>query len=545
MSRSKAPQTLGELLANAAEAFDDQRALDFPAAQRPQATLSFRELDRAAQRAASVLHALGVGARDHVGLLLHNGPEIIAFWLGAALLGAVAAPFNARARARELAYLIRQSRVRVLVTSVAEGTQPDLAARVSEALPGIHGDTGGRRLELDAAPDLEHLLVLQPAHCGGVIATLRDLSSTALPPSRITSQVQPDDVTLLMYTSGTTSEPKGCLLTHRTVLGAARAMAFDRYRLTPGDRLWNPLPMFHLSSLHPFTACLYSGCAFLSMTHFDATVAAAQITDESVTVLYPAFPTIVGELLQVPGFAAESLDQLRRINCVAPPDGLRRLQQRFPQAVVTSVYGLTEAGGVVAYGDESESLDTRVTSCGRPFEGIEARIAALDGGASLPADTVGEIQLRGGCLFAGYFEQPQATCAAMTDDGWLRTGDLGTLDAQGRIQYRGRLKDVIKVGGENVSALEVESTLMRHPSVKLAQVVGREDSRYGEVPVAFIELERDAASTDASVLLEFCRGELASFKVPREIHFVTEWPMSATKIRKASLRERLQSMSSE
>jgi fatty-acyl-CoA synthase len=210
------------------------------------------------------------------------------------------------------------------------------------------------------------------------------------------------------------------------------------------------------------------------------------------------------------------------------------LQQSFPQAAVTSAYGLTEAGGVVSYGLAQEPIDIRVTTCGTPFTGIEVRIAESEG--SVPG--AGEIQLRGWCLFAGYFDQPQATRAVITNDGWLRTGDLGSLDAEGRIQYRGRLKDMIKVGGENVAALEIESVLMGESAVKIAQVVAVADERYGEVPVAFIELH-SGAHCSAEQLLEACRARLASFKVPRRILFVTEWPMSATKIQKHRLREKL------
>jgi acyl-CoA synthetase (AMP-forming)/AMP-acid ligase II len=273
------------------------------------------------------------------------------------------------------------------------------------------------------------------------------------------------------------------------------------------------------------------------MTHFDPAVAGRQVMSERVTVLYPAFPTIANDLLHAQGFSSEALPELRRINCVAPPDGLRRLQQSFAQAAVTSVYGLTEAGGVVAYGEADDPLEVRVSSCGTPFDGIEARIGPADDDPT-GSGHVGEIQLRGWCLFAGYFEQAEATLAAMTEDGWLRTGDLGSFDAEGRIQYRGRLKDVIKVGGENVSALEIESVLMREPAVKLAQVIGMADERFGEVPVAFVELHPGSSCSPAE-LHDACRVRLAGFKLPRRILFVTEWPMSATKIQKHRLREQL------
>jgi fatty-acyl-CoA synthase len=516
--------TLGALLDRAARAFGTRRAIDFPIEQLPGSGLSFEALAATARGRARQLQSLGFGKGDRVGLLLPNGPEFIVFWLGAALIGAITVPFNTRYRARELAYVIGQSRIRLLVSQSTDATQPDLPARLLEALPGALHPGREERLDLADAPLLERVVVL-PAR------EQRPHDGSDAPPAVL---VEPHDIALMMYTSGTTANPKGCLLTHATLLTAAGAMAFERYRLEPRDRLWNPLPMFHLSSLHPFIGCLASGATFLSMTHFDPAIAARQISRESPTVLYPAFPTIVNELLAMPAFDPSALDQLRRINCVGPPDALRRIQARFPQAQVTSVYGLTEAGGVVAYGDPDEPLATRVTSCGRPFRGIEVRIAPLE--SNRIAADIGEIQLRGWCVFAGYFAQPEATQAALAPDGWLRTGDLGSVDADGRIHYLGRVKDILKVGGENVSAVEVESVLMRHPGVKLAQVVGIEDARYGEVPVAFIELE-NAAEPDIEGLSQLCTRELASFKRPRQYHFVTEWPMSATKIQKGRLRE--------
>ena len=223
---------------------------------------------------------------------------------------------------------------------------------------------------------------------------------------------------------------------------------------------------------------------------------------------------------------------------VGPEDLLRRYQEAFPFAVQVASYGLSEAGGVVAYCSMDDDLDARVTTSGRPFPGIELRVVDPETSETVSADTQGEIWVRGFNLFEGYWKDPAKTAEAMTADGWLRTGDLGSMDPEGRVRYQGRLKDMLKVGGENVAAIEIESFLANHPSVKLAQVVGIPDEKYLEVPAAFVQLHDHAAAT-ADELVEFCRGKIASFKVPRRVVFVDEWPMSATKIQKFRLRQGL------
>lgn len=510
------PADFGALVRDAGTRWPDAEAVVFPAGSPGPTRLTWSALAARAASHAALLAANGVGRGDHVALLLHNSPDFLAWLAAIATVGATAVPLNARYHPAELGYALAQSEATALVTRPARGAEPDLLARAREALA------------LKSSPALALTFVLPPDD--GTVVVERTAPRSSPPAGRA-------EHALLVYTSGTTAEPKGCLIRHSTWLAAARAMALDRYRLAAGDRLWDPLPMFHMAALHPFAACATVGATYVSMPHFEPATALAQLVDERIDVLYAAFPTILADLVAVPGFDAARLARVRRINCVAPPETLRRLQAEFPDAVLTSVYGLTEAGGVVAYGTPDEPLDVRVSTCGRPFAGLSVRIVGEDG-ATLPAGAVGGIELHGWCVFDGYWRRPDATDAALAPGGWLRTGDLGALDADGRLRFHGRAKDVLKVGGENVSALEVESHLARHPAVKLAQVIGRPDARLGEVPVAFVET-RPGREVAAAALVEHCRAGLASFKVPREVRFVTEWPMSSTKIQKYRLREQL------
>jgi acyl-CoA synthetase (AMP-forming)/AMP-acid ligase II len=273
------------------------------------------------------------------------------------------------------------------------------------------------------------------------------------------------------------------------------------------------------------------------MTRVEAGAALAMMARERATIAFPAFPTITNELINHPSFATTDLSRLRRINNVAPEEMLRRFQDAFPQAVQTGAYGLTEAGGVIAYNHPDESLDERIHTCGVPFPGIEVRITDPDSGEEVATGARGELWIRGYCVFNGYYKSPEKN-AECFDGDWFRTGDLCSVTERGAVCFHGRLKDMLKVGGENVAALEIESFLAKHPAVALAQVVGRPDDRLQEVPVAFIELKPGAVA-DEQTLIAHCKGELAGFKVPRAVYFVDEWPMSSTKVQKFKLLELL------
>ena len=256
---------------------------------------------------------------------------------------------------------------------------------------------------------------------------------------------------------------------------------------------------------------------------------------ERVTIAFPSFPTVTMSLIQHADFASRDLSSLRRINNVAPPDLLRQFQDAFPQAVQTGAYGLTEAGGVIAFNHPEESLESRLTTCGKPMPGLQARIVDPDTGAELGRGLKGEILLKGYAVFEGYYKSPEKNEEAFVD-GWFKTGDLCAIDASGSIEFHGRIKDMLKVGGENVAAIEIESVLASNPAVAMAQVIGVADDRLFEVACAYVELLPGAAIDEAD-LIEFCRDKVASYKVPRYIRFVSQWPMSATKVQKFVLRD--------
>ena len=214
------------------------------------------------------------------------------------------------------------------------------------------------------------------------------------------------------------------------------------------------------------------------------------------------------------------------------------IQSRHPDAVVVSCFGMTEACGFLSLALPTDPLDTRINTGGHPLPGMEAKICDPETGEVVSPGGVGEICFRGPNTFDGYYLEPELTAECFDEDGFFRSGDLGHMDQDGRVTYRNRIKDMLKVGGENVAAAEVEDYLIGHPAVLIAQVVAAPDEKYVEVPAAFLELKPGQSVTEEEII-DFCRGNIASFRVPRYVRIVNEWPMSGTKIKKFELRQRI------
>jgi fatty-acyl-CoA synthase len=223
---------------------------------------------------------------------------------------------------------------------------------------------------------------------------------------------------------------------------------------------------------------------------------------------------------------------------VGVPPSLVSMQERFPSATLISCFGSTETCAFACLGEAHHPLEARSTTSGLPLRDIEIRTIDPETGEDVPAGVPGELLMRGPTRFLRYHDDPEQTAITIDEDGWYHSGDLGRIDEVGRISFVGRLKDMLKVGGENVAAAEIEALLGRHPAVKLAQVVGIPDAKYAEVPAAFVELKPGSSATEAE-LVSFCKREVAAFKVPRVVRFIDDWPMSSSKIQKFRLRETL------
>jgi fatty-acyl-CoA synthase len=462
----------------------------------PDSSCSYAELADASLLVARRLHALGVGAGDRVGILIRVASvEYITLALGILRLGAICVPLNARNKSHELRYAAGHAGLRVLLASdefsalVEEAGLPDGCAHVVLPLTGDEADV----------PELA---------------------------------ISPEDPALMIFTSGTTANPKGCVLSHRALLAAGRNST-ERLWLTQEDRFWTPLAMFHIGGWQVLMACFESGACFSHVGFFEAEVALDQLERERVTVAFPAFELIWMAILDHSRFGEADLSALRAVMNVGVRERLELMQAKLPSAIQVSCLGMTESTGSMCIGEQTDSLELRTTTSGRPLEGMELKIVD------------GELQFRGPTAFSGYYRDPENTAKTITEDGWVRTGDIVTANADGTFTFVGRLKDMLKVGGENVGAAEIEGYLLTHPAVDVAAVVAAPDARYGEVPCAYVRLV-PGFETSETELIEYCLGSIATFKVPRYVRVVDTFPLTPTeKIQKVVLREWIASELSE
>lgn len=532
--------TMGDLLLTAADRDPNKTALVFP-----EKSYTYAELAARAIRRARSLQALGVRPRDHVGILMPTCPEFVELYFAIALCGAVIVPINARYRSGEIGYVVENADLVTLITTDAVADQVNFVERLEGALTDLPSQKDPMSLKLSAAPKLRNVVLYGRGGRPGFVsesdfdAAADRVAEIEVHKTRLRTRVR--DTALMLYTSGTTANPKGCLITHEAQVRNSIALGRHRYRLTREDSLWSPLPMFHIAAVLPLLAIFDVGGTYLTMGYFDAGVALKMLEDHKVTVTYPSFVTIMQGLIYHPDFPKRDLSSIRLMNsnfAVQPPGVAEPIMKAMPAAIQVGSFGMTEASGTVSTGSHGEPESQRITRLGRPLPGLEVRVIDPNTGRDMATGERGEVLVRGYSLFEGYYRDPVKSAEALDKDGWFHTGDIGSVDAQGTIMFHGRFKDMLKVGGENVAAAEIEAQLQKHKAVKLAQVVGIPDAKYAEVPAAFVELQPDATATEAE-LIEFCKKDVAGFKVPRHIRFVTEWPMSSSKIQKFKLRTAL------
>lgn len=532
--------TLGDLLLQAAERHPGTDAIVFP-----EERVSYRELAARAIDHARSLHALGVRPGDHVGLLMPTCMDFPELFFGVALCGAVAVPINARYQSAELAYVVENADLVAVITTSRINDHVNFVERLTGAFPALAEGPDPTALALEAAPRLRRLVLMGPGEAPGFLPEqafrARGAEVAVETIMEIRSRVRLRDPALMLYTSGTTANPKGCPITHEAMVRNSIALGRHRYQLTAEDRFWSPLPVFHIAAILPMVSIFDVGGTYLTMAHFDAGVALAMLEREQVTATYPCFVTIMADLIKHPDFEKTDLSRIRLMNSnfAVQPDWIREaMLKAMPNTVYVGTFGMTETAGTVCTSRLDDPLEARTRRLGVPLPGLEVRIVDPATGEDAPTGERGEILVRGYSLFEGYYKDPAKTAEALDAEGWYHTGDIGSLDAEGQIMFYGRLKDMLKVGGENVAAAEIEAFLAGHPAVKLAQVVGVPDERLQEVAAAFVELEA-GQTVDAQELIEYCRGRIAGFKVPRHVRFVETWPMSTSKIQKFRLRDGL------
>ena len=479
--------------------------------------LTFAALDERSSRLARALRDSGVGPGDRVAYLDRTAPEVIELLFAVSKIGAVIVPMNWRLAGPELSAVLADSAARVLIAGAdfSEIAAELIAERDGSAeliIVGARGADGYERWL--SAHD-----ALDPGHRGDA-----------------------DDVVVQMYTSGTTGVPKGVLTTHRNL--AAAAETSPRWEFDDASVSLTPLPMFHIGGIGWAFVGLWNGATTILVRNFEAEGVLATL--EQCRVTNAVFvPTMLQMLADVPGAARRDFSALRSIAYGASPITTTVLKAalRTFRCSLFGIYGLTETTGAITQLDPADhdpdgAREDLLRSAGRPYPWAELRIADPMTGEPLRPREVGEIWLRAPNVMRGYFNRPDETAAALSRDGWLRTGDGGYVDEDGYLFLTDRIKDMIVSGGENVYPIEVEEALSQHPDVLEVAVIGVPDERWGETVKALI-VRRPGSEADADELLAFTRARLAGYKLPRSFEFVDELPRTPTgKVLKRQLRER-------
>jgi fatty-acyl-CoA synthase len=498
--------------------------------------MSYRQLHDAAWRAARAMYAMGVRRGDFVGVLFPNDDKWVTLFYAAALIGAVTVPANTRFKSSELAFCLKQADVKALFLT-DRFLKIDFVSFLREAEPAVD-----HKLPGEALPLLRHIVVSgedvprAALEWSDFLALADKVSQSEI--EAAANEVRSDDLLLIQFTSGTTAYPKGVMLTHDNMLRNAWA-AGTRIGVRADDRYFNCRPFFHVagSTLSLLVSLVFGAC-LVTLPTFEAGAALAILERERCTIT-SGNDTLFQMLMSHEAFDPKRLT-LRGGWAAAGPETMRKIIDVLGARDICAAYGLSEASPNVVISDYRDPPELRIGGRAKPHDGVEVRIADPQTNQPLPPETQGEIQVRGWNVMRGYYNNPEANAKVFTPDGWLRTGDLGRLGSDGRLSMAGRLKDVFRVGGENVAPAEVEETLLRHPAVATAQVIGVPDARLGEVPAAFVTLKA-GATADEGALIEWMKARCANFRVPRYLRIVERFDdigMTASgKVQKVKLRE--------
>jgi fatty-acyl-CoA synthase len=530
-------RTLGDLVDEMAAATPRAEAVVFRDERLDYAGLKAR-VDAFAQ----ALLAVGIRHGDRVAVLVTNRTEWIVASLAAAKVGAIVAAISTFSTPRELAWALEHCRASVLITLDAFRGRRFLDA-LRGLCPELDGSSPGA-LRSKRLPDLHTVVALHArAPAGGVFSLPEFLARGAsIDPAALGAaqrDVTPDDICYILYTSGSTASPKGVTLAH----GPLIANGFDigeRQHLRATDRLWLAVPLFwSFGSANAMPAIMTHGGCIVLQESFEAGEALALIERERCSVYY-GMGNMARALLEHEDHPGRRLGAMRTGLTIGPPEDIAMTIKALGAEELCNVYGSTETYGNCAVTDAGDPLPVRLHSQGLPLPGMTIRAVDLVTRQPLPRGEIGELAVRG-YLTPGYYQAPELDAEGFDRDGCFLTGDLGSIEPDGRVLFRGRLKEMIKTGGVNVAPLEVEQVLLQHPDIVQAYVVGVPDQSKGEIVGAVVEL-RAGATTDISLIIAFCRERLASYKVPTQFAFrtATELPRTPTgKIHKPSLREEL------
>ncbi|HUR41183.1 MAG TPA: FadD3 family acyl-CoA ligase [Verrucomicrobiae bacterium] len=486
---------------------------------------TYAQLAARRMQAARALIACGVQPGDRVAIWAQNCEEWIVAGLAAHAVGAVLVPINTRMKGEEAGYILARSRARVLFSS---------GFFLGQHYPGILGHHRPKTLEAH--------IVLRDAQPGDHTWEQFLARGDPIAEDRVRARdatIEPDSPMDIMFTSGTTGQPKGVVTGHAQNLKAIAEWS-HKMGLVEHDRYLVANPFFHTFGYKVgWLGGLLAGLAVMPHAVFDAAAILRRISQERVTVL-PGPPTLFISLLGDPARASADLSSLRATITGAAtiaPALIERIRSQLGFRIVLTGYGLTETCGIVSLADAQDSAETIATTCGKAIADTEVRCVDAVG-EPVPAGESGEIVVRGYNVMQGYFEDERATAEAIDGDGWLHTGDVGTIDALGNLRITDRLKDMYIAGGFNCYPAEIERMMAAHPGIAQVAVVGVPDERLGEVGKAFV-VPRPGQEVDEAELIAWCRDKMANYKVPRFVEWVAGLPTNSSgKVLKYQLRER-------
>ena len=502
--------------------------------------LTWRDFADEVDRLAAGLLALGIGRGDRVGIWSPNRREWLLTQFATARIGVVLVNINPSYRLYELDYALNKVGCRALITAAAFkssdylGMIRELAPELDEAVPG--------GLKAARLPDLTTVIRMGEGRSPGMFGFQEVMELGGAEEharlDAISAGLDPDDAINIQFTSGTTGAPKGATLSHRNILNNAHFVT-QTMNFTEADRLAIPVPLYHCFGMVMGTlGCVTKGATMVFPGEgFDPEATLAAVAGERCTGLY-GVPTMFVAMLDHPGFAGFDLSSLRTgimAGAPCPVEVMKRVQRDMNMSEVTIAYGMTETSPVSFQSHVDDPLEKRVSTVGRVHPHVEVKIVDADG-ATVPVGVSGELCTRGYSVMKGYWDEPERTAEAIDADGWMHTGDLATIDAQGYCNIVGRVKDMIIRGGENVYPREIEEFLYRHPKVREVQVFGVPDPRYGEEICAWVVAAGEAPSEDE--IRAFCQGQIAHFKIPRHVRVKDALPMTVTgKPQKFIMRE--------
>jgi fatty-acyl-CoA synthase len=541
--------TIGDLLDRRADELPLQEAVVYSCspefAGTQEVRWTYQQYRERANQVASGLMALGLNKGDHIAVWATNLPEWALLEMAAAKTGLVLVTVNPTYRAQELEYVLKQGEVCALFLMAQVRDHDCLATLRSLVTPGMrNGEVSSERLPLLRSVCLlgtppDGLLAQEgwrPTLFQEMIAAGTQISADALHERQ--AQVQPQDPAQIQYTSGTTGFPKGAILRHRSILNNAMIVA-RQWGLGPADRYCNFMPFFHTAGcVIGLLGPLAAGAVVHPLLTFHPLTALQIISRERCTTLL-AVPTMLLAIMQHPDFEQYDLSSLSRVGTGGTSVPVSLIEQVTARmgTDVCNFFGQTEASPFITKTLPDDPFELKATTVGRPLPHSEVKLINPQTGAVVPLGERGELCCRGYQVMAGYYQMEDATNAAIDDEGWLHTGDMATMNAQGYITIVGRLKEMVIRGGENIFPREVEEFLMRHPKVAEVYIVGVPDAFFGEELLAVVRLKEGEAATEQE-LRAFCQGQISHQKIPRYFQFVDAYPLTASgKVQKFVLRE--------